>query len=355
MAIYVLEDLLEQRFVSASKFGFDAINDSIQARLEFLNGQVNEQLSLFAEISEDSRRIWGGSSKFEMIEVDEHGIARSQKSTSGVEVNFPLRKMSVSTGFTADYLRRASVSEIAQVAINAQEGYLERMQAELKFGIYNNDNYNFVDKFGDGSTLAVKAFLNADSVAIPNAPNGTEFTASTHNHYVGTVGAALAVADIDTLIANVKEHGLYKGVTLFINPSNVATLVALASTKFVKNSSTYVIDNQATSQSAFKVNPEEDSNNQFVGVWNGEVKVFTRSWAIANYYTVVATGAKERPLIHRVDRYIKGLTQMPEFGMHPISAKAWEAYVGFGANNRAAVAVLDGATQTNYTEPTLIR
>ena len=29
MAIYALEDLLEQRFVSASKFGFDNINDSI--------------------------------------------------------------------------------------------------------------------------------------------------------------------------------------------------------------------------------------------------------------------------------------------------------------------------------------
>ena len=152
-----------------------------------------------------------------MKEVDEFGMAQTEKATSGVEVNFPLRKMSVSTGFTADYLRRATVSEIVQVAINAQEAYLERMQAELKFGIYNDDNYNFVDKFGDGSTLAVKAFLNADLVAIPNAPDGTTFTASTHNHYVGSVGAALAASDIDLLISNVTEDGLTKGVALFIN------------------------------------------------------------------------------------------------------------------------------------------
>lgn len=355
MGIYTLDDLLAQRFVSASVFGFDKINDAIQARLEFLNGQVNDQLGIFAEVSEDSRRVWGGSTKFSMKEIDEFGIARTEKAISGVEVNFPLRKFSVSTGFTADFLRRATVAEVAQVAINVQEAYLERMQDELKFGIYNDDNYNFNDKFGDGSTLAIKAFLNADSVAIPNAPDGTAFTASSHNHYVGTVGAALAYGDIDTLIANVKEHGLYKGVTLFINPSNVATLVGLASTKFVKNTSTLLIDNTASTQSSFKVNPEEDSNNQFVGVWNGEVKVFTRSWAIANYYVCVATGAAEKPLVLRTDKYIKGLTQMPEFGQHPISAKTWEAYVGFGANNRAAVAVLDGAHQTTLTEPTLIR
>lgn len=353
MAIYDLNDLLAQRFVLASAFGFDKINDSIQARLEWLNGQVNEQIGIFAEVSEDARRIWGGSSKFNMVEVDEFGVARTEKAISGQEVNFPLRKFSVSTGFTADYLRRATVAEIAQVAINAQEAYLERMQAELKFGLYNKDNYSFVDKFGDGSTLAVKAFLNADSVAIPNAPDGTEFTS--HTHYVGTVGASLAVADIDALIENVKEHGLYKGVTLFINPANVATLVALANTKFVKNTSTLLIDNTASTQSAFKVNPEEDSNNQFVGVWNGEVKVFTRSWAVANYYTVCATGAADKPLILRTDKYVKGLVMDYELGAHPISAKTWSAYVGMGANNRASVAVLDAGHQTDYTEPTLIR
>lgn len=355
MAIYDLNDLLAQRFVLASAFGFDKINDSIQARLEWLNGQVNEQIGIFAEVSEDARRIWGGSSKFEMKEVDEFGVARTEKGTSGVEVAFPLRKMSVSTGFTADYLRRATVSEISQIAINSMEAYLERMQSELKFALYNKDNYSFTDKFGDGSSLAVKAFLNADSVDIPNAPDGTKFTASTHNHYVGTVGASLAVADIDALIANVKEHGLYKGVTLFINPANVATLVALANTKFVKNTSTFVIDNTASTQSAFKVNPEEDSNNQFVGVWDGEVKVFTRSWAVANYYTVCATGAAEKPLILRTDKYVKGLVMDYELGAHPISAKTWSAYVGMGANNRAGVAVLDAGHQTDYTEPTLIR
>jgi hypothetical protein len=355
MAIYALEDLLAQRFTAASAFGFDNLNDSIQARLEFLNQQVNDQVGIFAEVSEDVRRIWGGSSKFSMTEVDEFGIARSQKATSGVEVDFPLRKFSVTTGFTADYLRRASVAEVAQVAINAQEGYLERMQEELKFGLYNDDSYSFVDKLGDGTTLAVKAFLNADSIAIPDAPDGTSFTASTHNHYVGTVGAALAASDIDLLIANVTEHGLTKGVSLFINSGNVATLAGLASTKFIKLTSSLIVPATTGDVTVARINPEADLNNTLVGYWDARVPVYTRSWAVSNYYVCVATGAKEKPLILRTDKYIKGLTQMPEFGAHPISAKTWEAYCGFGAYNRAAVAVLDGAHQTNLTEPTLIR
>jgi hypothetical protein len=355
MAIYALEDLLAQRFTAASVFGFDNINDSIQARLEFLNQQVNDQIGIFAETSEDVRRVWGGSSKYSMTEVDEFGIARSEKATSGVEVDFPLRKFSVTTGFTADYLRRASVSEIAQVAINAQEGYLERMQEELKFGLYNKDSYSFIDKLGDGTTLAVKAFLNADSIAIPNAPDGTTFDASTHNHYVGTVGAALAASDIDLLITNVTQHGLTKGVALFINSGNVSTLVNLASTKFVKLTSSLVIPVSTAESTIVKMNPEADLNNTLVGYWDGRVPVYTRSWAVSAYIVCVATGAAQKPLVLRTDKYIKGLTVMPEFGMHPISAKTWEAYCGFGAYNRAAVAVLDTAHQTNLTEPTLIR
>jgi peptidoglycan hydrolase-like protein with peptidoglycan-binding domain len=355
MAIYDLNDLLVQRFVLAGAFGFDKINDSIQARLEWLNGQVNEQIGIFAEVSEDARRIWGGSSKFEMHEIDEFGVARTQKATSGVEVNFPLRKFSVSTGFTADYLRRATVAEIAQVAINAQEAYLERMQSELKFALYNKDNYSFVDKFGDGSTLAVKAFLNADSVAIPNAPDGTEFDSSNHSHYSGTIGASLAVADIDALIENVTEHGLTKGVALFINAGNVSTLLALSGTKFVKLTSALLVPANDTVSTVARINPEADLNNVLIGFWDGRVPVYTRSWGVSGYYVCVATGAAEKPLILRTDKYVKGLVMDYELGAHPISAKTWSAYVGMGANNRASVAVLDSAHQTDYTEPTLIR
>jgi hypothetical protein len=110
---YSLEDLLAQRYVPASQFGFDAIARAIQAHLDWLNGQVADQVGLIAESSTDVRRVWGTSENMEMKEVDELGVARTQKDTNGVEVNFPLRKFSRSTGWTSDFVARATPADLA--------------------------------------------------------------------------------------------------------------------------------------------------------------------------------------------------------------------------------------------------
>jgi hypothetical protein len=352
--IYSLEDLLAQRFTPASDFGLDKIADVIQARLDWLNGQVNDQMGLLAETSDDVRRVWGGNAAFEMKEVDEYGEARTQKATSGVEVNFPLRKFSVSTGWTADFMRRATPRDLALSVIGIENAYLERLQAEIKFALYNKDNYSITDKFGDRTSLSVKAFLNADSAAIPDAPDGTSFNGASHTHYNGT--ASLAVSDIDALISDVVEHGLTKGVTLFIPAGMVSTLEGLSGTKFVKLTSSLLVPASDSIHAVSRIDPEADLNNVLVGYWDGRVPVVTRSWAVANYIVCVATGAAEKPLVRRVDRIesLRGLVPTVEYGLHPLTAKSYEAFVGFGAFNRAAVAILDTAN-SSYTEPTLIR
>lgn len=347
---YSLEDLLLQRFVPATEFGLDAIARAIQARLTWLNEQVNSQMGLVAETSTDVRRIWGGSEHMEMMEVDELGVARTQKDTNGVEIDFPLRKFSISTGFTADFIARATPADLAGKALDVQTAYLERVRNELAFAMFGKANYKFVDWLGDGTTLAVKAFLNADGAAIPSAPDGTAF-ATTHQHYAGTVGAALAYTDIDTLIANVTEHML-KGVGLFINVSNVATLVGLASTKFTALTLAVVAVPGRTSGTVMTADVEDDPANKLVGYWAG-YPVYTRSWVPANYYCAMATQSAEKPLVHRVDKFasLNGLRLVAQTGMHPLTAQTWEAEVGFGAWGRNAAAFLLGTTQTTYSNP----
>src|SRR5512146_200445 len=218
---YSLADLLAQRFVPASQFGFDAIARAIQAHLDWLNGQVADQMGLVAESSSDVRRVWGTSENMQMAEVDELGVARTQKDTNGVEVDFPLRKFSVSTGWTADFMARATPRDLAQRALDIETAYVTRLRQELAAALFNKTNYSFVDWLGDGTTLAIKRLLNADGEAVPSAPDGTTF-AGTHQHYAGTSGAALAYGDIDTLSSNVPEHGLLN-VQLFINAADVST------------------------------------------------------------------------------------------------------------------------------------
>lgn len=350
---YSLEDLLEQRFTPASEFGFDKIAAAIQARLDWLNATVNEQMALLAETSSDVRRVWGTSESFEFKEVDELGVARTQKDTGGVEIDFPLRKFSVSTGFTADFMARATPADLARKALNVQAAYVDKIRNELAFAVFSDDNYTFTDWLGDKTDLAVKAFLNNDGAAIPAAPNGTTF-ATTHSHYNGMAGAALAVADIDAVIADVTEHQL-PGVKLFINSADVATLTNLASTKFTALTLAVVAVPGRTSGTIVTASIEDDPDNKLVGYWAG-YEVYTRSWVPDNYYMAVATGSPMKPLVHRVDKFagLNGLRLVARTAMHPLTADTWEAEIGFGAWGRNAVAVL-APQQTTYLEPTLVR
>lgn len=347
---YSLEDLLAQRFVPASQFGFDNIARAIQAHLDWLNGQVADQMGLIAESSTDVRRVWGTSENMEMKEVDELGVARTQKDTNGVEVNFPLRKFSISTGWTADFIARATPADLAQKALDVEAAYVTRLRQELAAALFGKSNYSFVDWLGDGTTLSVKKLLNADGGAIPNAPDGTTF-AGTHQHYVGTAGASLAYTDIDTLIANVTEHML-GGVKLFINRANVATLAALASTKFTALTLAVVAVPGRTSGTVVTDSVEDDPDNKLVGYWAG-YEVHTRSWIPSGYYMALATGSPQKPIVHRLDKFtaLNGMRMVYQLNAHPLTAQTFEAEIGFGAWGRHAAAILDGAHQTTYSNP----
>jgi hypothetical protein len=353
--IFSLDDLLAQTNTPLATLGIDSINASIEAHLAYLNASVNEQVSLFSEQTPDARRIWGGTETWTMKEVDEYGDARTQAPTSGTEVGFPLRKFSVSTGWSQEWYQRAMVSELAKRMIGAQTAYLTKLQDEMVYGIFENVSYTYVDYLVDSTSLSVKAFLNADSIAIPNAPNGTAFTAASHQHYVGTSGASLAYTDIDTLIANVTEHGNMKGLALFTTPT-VATAMAILATKPMLSLSYANIIAQTDADSTIvKDNLDADPANKLVGYFAG-VPVFTRSWVPASMILCMATGAAEKPLVYRVDRAqsLRGLLPVVEFGAPTISAKVWRAYFGFSPWNRAAGAVLDTAHQTTYTCPTTL-
>lgn len=353
---FSVADLLKSRFTAAD-IGFDAINQAIQAELAYRNAAIRDALGVLSEETVDSRRVWGTSRANEMVEVDEFTEADTQQPEHGVEIDFPMRRFSYAVGLTSSWLLSAQASEVAQVAMDAMMSYERRMQDEIQFAIYNNGNYDFLDRFGDRTTLAVKAFANADSGTYPNMLDGTA-VAGTHQHYTGTAGASLAVADIDDVLDEVVEHGGMRDVGLYINESNVATLEALSSTKFTRLTPQVFIPANDGTGTIQREDVNEDPANKLVGYWGAGYPVYTRSWAITDHYAAIArNGILGKPLVYRVHKNAgaRGLMPAVEIGMHPLIARYWNAYFGFGAWNRVAVAVKDGANQTTYTEPTLIR
>jgi hypothetical protein len=347
---YSLEDLLAQRFVPASQFGFDNIARAIQAHLDWLNSQVSDQMSLIAESSTDVRRVYGTSENMQMKEVDELGVARTQKDSMGTEVDFPIRKFSISTGWTADFIARATPADLAQKALDVETAYITRLRQELAAALFGKTNYSFVDWLGDGTTLAIKKLLNADGTVVPNAPDGTTF-ATTHQHYAGTAGAALAFGDIDTLIANITEHGL-TNVQLFINQADVATLTNLASTKFTALTLAVVALPARTSGTVETQVVTDDPANKLVGYWAG-YPVLTRSWVPDNYYMANAVNAPMKPIVHRLDKFtaLNGMRMVFQLNAHPLTAQTFEAEIGFGAWGRHSAAILKGDAQTTYANP----
>ncbi len=347
---YSLEDLLAQRYVPASQFGFDNIARAIQAHLDWLNGQVADQMGMIAESTSDVRRVYGVNENMEFKEVDELGVARTQKDTMGAEVDFPLRKFSLSTGWTSDFIARATPADLAQKALDIESAYITRLRQELSAALFGKVNYSFVDWLGDGTTLAIKKLLNADGMAVPNAPDGTTF-AGTHQHYAGTAGAALAYTDIDTLIANVSEHGT-TNVQLVINQANVATLTGLAGTKFTALTLAVVAVPGRTSGTVETQVVTDDPANKLVGYWAG-YPVLTRSWVPSGYYMANAVGAAHKPIVHRLDKFtaLNGMRMVFQLNAHPLTAQTFEAEIGFGAWGRHSAAILDSGHQTTYSNP----
>ena len=347
---YSLEDLLAQRFVPASEFGFDAIARAIQAHLDWLNGQVADQMGMIAETTTDVRRVWGGSENGEMVEVDETGVARTQKDEMGEEIDFPLRKFSRSTGWTADFMARATPADLATRVLKFESAYVTRLRQELAAALFAKANYSVVDYLGDGTTLSIKRLKNADAMKVPNAPDGTAF-ATSHQHYAGTVGASLAYTDIDAIIANVTEHG-YTNVQLIINQADVATLVGLSGTKFTALTLAVVAVPGRTSGTVETQVVTDDPANKLVGYWAG-YPVITRSWVPDNYYVANAVDAPQKPIVHRIDKFsaLNGLRLVAQFGQHPLTAQTYEAEIGFGVWGRTSAAILDGGTQTTYANP----
>lgn len=350
---YSVADLLSVK-TSGLQYGLDAIAAALQAEIDVLNQTTAEMLSLYAEASEDVRRMWGTSADFTWHEADEFVPGMAQKATVGTPIMFPLRELQLVTGFTSRWMKHASVADIAVRARLVEDSYVRRLRDEIQFALFNPNNYSVVNKLGDGLSLDVKAFLNADGDPIPNGADGTAF-AGTHSHYTGTSGASLAYTDIDTLIANVVEHGNMRDVYLYVNESNVATLAGLASTKFVAATPITVLNSQAATATVERLDLNADSANRFVGTWGG-YPVYTRSWVPANYYAVIAAGSVQKPLVRRLDTNasLNGLRMASRNEQHPLTAEFWEAEIGFGAWNRAAAAFLQGNQQTTYTSPTTL-
>ncbi|HTG26107.1 MAG TPA: hypothetical protein VK681_39280 [Reyranella sp.] len=341
-----ISSLLAVNFQSAVKFGLSTIEEVLAADNANYNAMVQQMLTDLCAVSQDRQRISGSSIGGDSQEVDEFSRAPTQKDAPGVLIGFPLQKFHFAVGFTKQFEKKATPADYAIAQQAQQKADLRRIRYQLQKAIYTPTNYTFVDLNVDKASLAVKAFINADSSNIQDGPNGEAYDGTSHTHY--DANATLTAAVLQASINDVVEHGFGGAVKVFINVADAAAVAAL--TGF----SAYIDPRFSLNANANQPNQERANparmDNRAIGIF-GQAEVWTKPWAIANYAFVTDTADPRKPLVMRTDPDSAGLHLEATIESFPLRAEYYEHMFGIGVWNRLNGGVLQ-FNNASYSAPT---
>lgn len=336
------------RNTTVAQFGEDRAFDAIEMAFQAHNAQITEMLDDLSEPTTDQIRAYGGPDTMAMEELDEFGSPEAQKISAGVTVGFPCRYYGIGLQWTRLYFRSAMANELAAQATAAMDADVKMIQRDLKRAIFYPTNYSFIDRLHPKKlTLPVKALINADSSAIPLAPDGTSFNAATHTHYLGT--SSFAAADLDAGVATVNEHFLSGKIQIFINIAQETAVRAF--TGFTARLPVTVIGAITAQQTVGELDVW-NVTNRCIGDYKG-VEVWVKPWIIANYVLFLHSGNGDKVLVRRsITGENSDLQLLYDLEEYPLRSKAMAREFGFGVWNRVAAAALQ-INNATYTQPTI--
>jgi hypothetical protein len=353
---HTIADLVENTFANDLVVdNIDGLNDAIQRDLAMHNARVADMVSDLCEISTERSTVYGTNAQGEAVSKDEFTRAPTQKITLGSKVEFPLDGFEYAVGWTADYLRRATVQDMARKTIAARQAHVRRIQFDVKRALFGPTNFTWRDRRVDNLDLAVKRLVNADSGPIPNGPNGEQFNAATHTHYEaidwGAANAAARIAAVQALVQDVVEHGHGSDVRIYINRAQETDFRALTP-NFTPLPPPNITEAENTQRVTGRTLDITRADNRLIGYFDG-FPVFTKPWVPANYVFAFSAGDPSKTLRKRVSTLAseQGLFIAGEIITHPLQAQYMNFVHGFGVIGRTNGAILFLGAGT-YAEPT---
>lgn len=341
-------DTLRSSQQTIAQFGEDRAFEAIETARQAHNEIVQEMIAGFIETTTDRQRRYGGNDDMTMDEVDEFGRGDAQKIAAGVTVGFPLRLFDVSVQWNRKYMQNATTQELAAQFTATQTAHVKRIQREVKRAIFTATNSTFTDRQVDNVSLAVKAFVNADSAAIPVGPNGETFTAATHTHYLARV-STLAASDITAAIETVVEHHNTGQVMMYINRAQEAAIRGFTS-NFTAYLDARIVPGSATTVARGEL-IQTNLYNRAIGIYDG-AEVWVKPWVPANYIFIFVSGAPKPLVLRERTAGASGLQIAAEDEAYPLRARTLEAEFGVGVWTRTNGAVLY-VGGTSYVTPTI--
>lgn len=348
--VHDISDLLAARFQSVAEFGLNTIEQVLAADLAAHNTIVMEMVSDLCEPTTDRQRIYGTSASGDMTEVDEYGAAPTKKATTGATVGFPLKLFQFNVGWTAKWMQTKTPADMAGMVLAGEKAHLREIQRQIKKALFLSANYTHVDHLVDNVSLSVRRLLNADSLEIPEGPNGETFDGASHSHY--NFAATYTATDLNTTINDVIEHGHGAAVRVAINKADETATRALSGFVPYSDPRLIVPVYSASGVPGTKLDISR-LDNRAIGIFGG-AEIWVKPWAIANYPFCWDAGGSQKPLAfrQRASTSIQGLRIAAENDDYPLYARFMEAEFGIGVWTRTNGAVYFTAN-TSYTDPTI--
>jgi hypothetical protein len=347
--LQLLDTLAAQR-TSIADYGEDNAYQAISAYLQAHNRIVTDMIGDLCEVTTDRLRRYGGVASMKMQRGDEYSRPNAQKMNAGVDVGFPLEMYQIGIQWTRKYFQMHTVSELEAQVNAAVDADLQRVILEIQRAIYTpTNNTSYVDHLFDANSnisLPIRAFLNADSTAIPADPWGNTFTASSHTHYIAT--ASFTAADLLSLITLIKEHYNTGTIKVYINQAQESTVRGF--TGFTPLYDPRIVLAQTTAY----VQGTLDLMNVYdrkIGVFDA-AEIWVKPWPLANY-PFAFNPMQRKPLAFRtMPGDSGGLQMVADNETFPLRAQIWERDFGVGVQERANGAVLYTGGGS-YTAPSL--
>lgn len=337
------------------EYGLDNLYANVQILLQAHNAIMDDVMN-FVETTDDRVRRYGTHAPNRGFqELDEYGAADVQKTAvSGVDVGFPLRKFGRGTGWTREYWEAKTPADFIKEMNTVLQDDVLNIQAQARRALFTStNNLSYIDRFDTGTTLPVRALLNADGAAIPPDQWGNEFNGATHQHYLGT--ASLTAANVDATIDTVVEHGVMPGesIRIFINRGNEAAFTALTGFQYYERERITRGGGYTGDILEGGVRNDLKPDDVAIGLWDGYAEVWLKPWVPLNYVLVFLAGGEEGVLVRRRPIYRPAgmLRPVYEHNHHPLTAKEWERKIGFGVwqRHKAAILYIGNATYQNPT------
>lgn len=339
----------------------DELLKHLDARTATRNAAIHQIMGQLARPTRERGALIGQqTSSGEWPKATEQDRSRRVRSGGLTGLGFPITKFARRTGWTYEYLAKATNTELLAGFTDIMNGHMEANYKEALRAIFNDTAWDWSDElFAEDGTIKVMPLVSGNSDFTPPDFNGATFD-GTHSHYLNCGDSTLAQDDLLVAANHLREHGFGIDQSAGGFGGQIVFWINSAEQAAVEGHTNYVGANDPKVSDINKIYAAGINSDIYIG-YNTVVRAYFRvsPWVPAGYVLGFVTSTLDpqgvnsfAPLARRIPT-ASALVGIKRFGQvdYPLQDAWWQDFFGFGVANRITAVVLKKAA--SYTVPNI--